>query len=360
MLPTFTAFAVVRLLKRFLPHLVDYAFTARMEDDLDEISNGRMPRLEYLKGFYLGNGKPGLRDRLEKVEQEIDPRAVCSIPIGDNGKGELVEVRVGRYGPYLSCGEARVSVPEDMPPDELTLETALELLAKGANGGKSLGLDPDSGLDVFVKIGRFGPYFQLGDPEELNGEKPKMASLLKNMDPETVTLDEAIAVLNLPRVVGRSKTPETAENPGQEEDILSANGRFGPYLKWGKDTRSIPEGESPLTIDLARALELFAHPKARGRSAQRAKVLLELGEHPESKAPVQVLDGRYGPYVTDGSVNASLPKGETPDSLNMDRAVELLSARAARGPSRRKANKKTSSRKTRKKAKKKTAKKATT
>ncbi len=167
-------------------------------------------------------------------------------------------------------------------------------------------------------------------------------------------------MLSLPRVVGHSKTPDTAENPGQEENILAANGRFGPYLKWGKDTRSIPEGESPLTIDLARALELFAQPKTRGRRTQRAKVLLELGEHPKSKAPVRVLDGRYGPYVTDGSVNASLPRGETPDSLNMDRAVELLAARAARGPSRRQAKKKTIARKTRKKAKKKTAKKATT
>ena len=186
----------------------------------------------------------------------------------------------------------------------------------------------------------FGPYFQLGDPENLDGEKPKMASLLKNMDPETAGLAEALAVLALPRVVGRATTPQTADNPGQEQDILAANGRFGPYLRWDKDTRSIPEGESPLTIDLARALELFAQPKTRGRRAQRAKVLREVGEHPQSKDPVRILDGRYGPYVTDGTVNASLPRGESPEDLTMEQAVDLLAARAARGPSRKKAKKK--------------------
>ena len=174
---------------------------------------------------------PGLRDRLQKVEQEIDPRQVCSIPIGDNEEGELVEVRVGRYGPYLSCGESRVSVPEEMPPDELTLEKALELLAQGANSGKSLGVCPETGLDVFMKVGRFGPYFQLGDPENLDGEKPKMASLLKSMDPETAGLAEALAVLALPRVVGRATTPQTADNPGQEQDIQAANGRAAAWKR---------------------------------------------------------------------------------------------------------------------------------
>ena len=172
------------------------------------------------------------------------------------------------------------------------------------------------------------------------------------MEPETATLEEAIAVLSLPRTVGRAGLPGDGEDAGQEEDILAANGRFGPYLKWGKETRSIPDGESPLKINLARALELFAQPKKRGRRGGSAKVLVELGEHPESKAPVRVLDGRYGPYVTDGNVNASLPKGEMPEDLSMERAVELLAARAARAPRRK--TKKKSAKKTSKKSAKKT------
>ncbi|MCA8975121.1 MAG: type I DNA topoisomerase, partial [Planctomycetes bacterium] len=183
LVPTFTAFAVVDLLASHLGWLVDYQFTAKMEDDLDEISNGRQKRLAYLKHFFLGNGQPGLRDRVSGVEEEIDPRKVCSIPLGNDDDGELVEVRVGRYGPFLSNGERRVSVPDEMPPDEMTLQKALELLDKGGDGPKELGTDPETGLPVYVKVGRFGPYFQLGDAPEAGkgkkkGDKPKMASLL--------------------------------------------------------------------------------------------------------------------------------------------------------------------------------------
>jgi len=351
LVPTFTAFAVVRLLHEHLDHLVDYTFTAKMENDLDEISNGRQQRLGYLRSFFLGNGRPGLKDQLAAVEKTIDPRVVCGIALGENDAGQLVEVRVGRYGPFLSCGDTRVSVPDQMAPDELTLEVAVDLLAKGEEGPRSLGTEPDSGLSVYVKIGRFGPYFQLGDPESLDGEKPKMASLLQGMEPETVTFEEALRVLALPRELGVQKTADTDDGPGQDEPVLAANGRYGPYIRWGKETRSIPEGESPIEITLERAQELLAQPKRRGRQRAAAKVLRELGEHPDSKAPVRILDGRYGPYVTDGTTNASVPRSESVQDVDLARGVDLLAERAAKGPAKKK------KKATKKKAKKKTAKK---
>ncbi len=357
LVPTFTAFAVVNLLDGFLSHLVDYTFTARMEDDLDEISNGRVEGLAYLRDFYHGNGNPGLKTHVEKVEQEIDPRVICGIPLGENEEGTRVEVRVGRYGPFLSCGETRVSVPDQMAPDELTLEVALELLAKGEEGPRKLGADPESGHSVLVKIGRFGPYFQLGDQDELDGEKPKMASLLKGMEPETVTLEEALATLALPRTVGTKKTEATDEAPAEDVEITAANGRFGPYIRWGKETRSIPEGMSPLTISQQQAEELLAQPKARGRAARTPrKALAELGEHPDSGAPIKILDGRFGPYVTDGTLNASVPRGENVADVNLERAIELLAERAARAPAKA-AKKKAAKKKTAKKTAKKTTKK---
>ena len=357
LVPTFTAFAVTNLLEGYLPFLVNYTFTAKMENDLDEISNGQRDRLDYLKTFFHGNGHPGLQATLKKVEAEIDPRQVCSIPLGNNDEGTLVEIRVGRYGPYLSCGDLRVSVPDGIAPDELDLDRAVELIEKGSQGPKSLGIDPDTGLNVFVKTGRFGPYFQRGDTDSLpEGEKPKMASLLKGVEPETATLEEAIATLNLPREIGVKLTKGTDEEPGTEAPVLAANGRFGPYLKWEKETRSIPAGESPLTITLERAMELLAQPKTRGRSQRAApKVLKELGKHPDTDAEIKILDGRYGPYCTDGKTNASLPKGESIEEVDLDRALDLIAARAASGPSkkkRKKAAKKTVKKKTSKKKKK--------
>jgi DNA topoisomerase-1 len=216
----------------------------------------------------------------------------------------------------------------------MTLQKAIEELEKGGEGPKVLGQDPATGQPVFVKVGRFGPYFQLGEPKEgAKGkkDKPKMASLLAGMTPETATLADALATLALPREVGVSK-PKDAE---QEEPILAANGRYGPYLKWGKETRSIPAGTTPLTVTMEQALALFAQPKTgRGRrpGGVPQKARKELGEHPETKAPIKLLDGRYGPYVTDGTTNASLQKDENPDELTLARAVELLAARAARGP----------------------------
>ncbi|MBK8099104.1 MAG: type I DNA topoisomerase [Planctomycetes bacterium] len=340
LIPTFTAFAVVDLLHQYLGWLVDYQFTAQMEDDLDEISNGRARRLDYLKHFFLGNGTPGLRDRVTGVDKDIDPRKICSLPLGVNQKGETVEVRVGRYGPFLSCGDQRVSVPDETSPDEMTLLKAIELLQKGGDGPKVLGTHPDLDLPVYLKNGRFGPYFQLGEAMaggKKKAEKPKMASLLKGMDPETVTLADALAVLSLPRTVGVARHPES----GQDEPILATNGKFGPYMKWGKDTRSIPGDDTPLTITLAAALLIFAQPKAGGRGRQGGasaqKVLKEMGAHPESGVIVKLLDGRYGPYVTDGTTNASLPKDEDVAAFTLQRAIDLLQARASKGPARKKA-----------------------
>jgi DNA topoisomerase-1 len=323
LIPTFTAFAVVDLLSKHLGWLVDYQFTAKMEDDLDEISNGRQRRNEYLQHFFLGNGQPGLRDRVTGVESEIDPRKICSLPLGKGEDGEVVEVRVGRYGPFLSWGEKRVSVPDETPPDEITFDKAVELLIKGGEGPKSLGQDPKSGLEVFVKVGRFGPYFQLGEAStDKKADKPKMASLLKGMEPDTVTLDEALAVLSLPREVGQKLNTET----GELESILAQNGRFGPYLKCGKETRSIPGTFTPLSIDLDTALKLLAEPKARGRKAAAAP-LKEIGPYPKSGAMIKLMEGRYGPYVTDGTTNASLTKDENAADLTLARAIELIASR---------------------------------
>ena len=364
LVPTFTAFAVVDLLAQYLGWLVDYTFTAKMESDLDEISNGKATRTDYLKHFYLGNGSPGLQDRIGAVQDDIDPRRICSIPLGNDDQGEVVEVRVGRYGPFLSCGDKTAAVPDETPPDEMTLARALELIEKGAEGPKELGSDPETGKTVYLKIGRFGPYFQLGEmPEVPKGkklkkeEKPKMASLLKGMDPETATLEEALATLALPRTVGVGKPP-LAEEP-DELPLTAANGRFGPYLKWGTDTRSIPADGSPLTFTMEEAVKLFSEPKQRGRRAA-AQPKKEIGEHPESKVMIKLFDGRYGPYVSDGTTNASLPKDENPDELSLARAVELIDARAAKGPAKKKAKKKAAKKKATKKkaAKKKAAKKA--
>jgi DNA topoisomerase-1 len=336
LVPTFTAFAVVDLLASYLGWLVDYQFTAKMEDDLDEISNGKARRVDYLKHFFLGNGTPGLRERVSSVEGDIDPRRICSIPLGKNEAGDTVEVRVGRYGPFLSCGDKKAAIPDEMAPDEMTFARAVELLLKGGEGPKSLGTDPATGLPVYVKIGRFGPYFQLGDAPPSSGKKgkakkedrPKMASLLAGMTPETTTLAEALAALSLPRTVGTAPTVD-----GKDEPVLAANGRFGPYLKWGAETRSIPAGHTPLTVDMGLAMQLFAQPKAgRGGRGAAQKPKRELGESPVTNQVVKLMDGRYGPYVSDGTTNASLNKDENPDELTLARALELLAARAAKGP----------------------------
>jgi DNA topoisomerase-1 len=319
LVPAWTAFAVVQLLERHFAHLVDYGFTATMEESLDAIARGEAQKDKWLDAFYFGNGQAGLRELVSDDHlADIDPRAVSTVTIGLLDGAEVV-VRVGRYGPFVQVGDATASLPPDLAPDELTPAAAAELVSRQADGPRELGSDPDTGLPVYVTSGRFGPYVQLGDQEPGSKRKPKRASLFASMGPETLTLEQALALLRLPRVVG-------VDEDGVE--IAAANGRYGPYIKRGSDTRSLESEEQLLSIDRDQALALLAQPKrARGRQARPP--IAELGEHPDTGAAVRVLDGRYGPYVTDGSVNATVPRGSDPASLTLDDAVALLRARAA-------------------------------
>ncbi len=359
LVPSFTAFAVVGLLERYFTNLVDYGFTASMEDDLDGIASGSGEALPWLTRFYFGSDAPGamvsdgsevdtlgLKATVAAHLSEIDAREINSIPLGLGSDGEPIVARVGRYGPYLQRGEDRASIPDDLAPDELTIERAEEILAAPSND-RVLGTHPESGLDVQVKAGRFGPYVQVGELVE-GGEKPRTASLFSAMDPATLTFEQALELLRIPRTIGID--PETGE------DVVAHNGRFGPYLKRGSDTRSLASEEQLLTVTLDEAKALFAQPKQRrGRAA--AAPLRELGTDPSTNLPVVVKEGRFGPYVTDGTTNASLRKGDVVESIDIERASELLAERRAAGPSTRK--KKSAAKKAPAK-KKATAKKATT
>jgi DNA topoisomerase I len=323
LVPTWVAFAVSSLLEAHLPDLVDYQFTAELEDELDAISRGELGHVEYLKAFYFGNAHPGLKQQLKNKVDEIDARDVCRVLIGEPEGAEPVFVRVGRYGPFLQQGERRASLPQELPPDELTLDAALDMLDKSAQGDEPLGICPDTHKPVFIKVGRFGPYVQRGTAED--DEKPQNASLLKGMKPEDVDLATALRLLSLPRALG--------DHPESGEPITAQTGRFGPYVKCGSETRSLPNGLSPLDVMLEQALELLATPKG-GRGAKRAKEPLRvLGDSPVTQNPVQLLEGRYGPYVTDGATNASLSRTESPEEITLDRALELLADRAAKGAS---------------------------
>ena len=323
LIPSWTAFAVVNLLERHFGDLVDYGFTAALEDDLDAIARREQERVPWLRRFYFGNGSPGLKAMVSDQLDEIDPREINSIPIpGPDGADELV-VRVGRYGPYLQQGDDRASVPEDLPPDELTYERALELLA-APSGDRELGTDPDTGLPVFVKAGRYGPYVQLGEAEAGSKAKPRTASLFKDMSVETVTLDDALRLLTLPRTVG--------VDPADGEEIVALNGRYGPYLKKGSDSRSLTDEEQLLTITLEEALEIYSKPKERRGRGQAAPPLRALGTDPVSSRPVVVKDGRFGPYITDGETNITVPRGEGIEELTPERAYELLAEKRAKGP----------------------------
>src|SRR5579884_3665351 len=347
LVPAYLAFAVVGLLESHFADLVDYGFTAAMEDDLDGIAAGQEEVVPWLCRFYFGNGRPGLRTVVSEHLDRIDAREVNSIPVGTDSDGHPIVVRVGRYGPYLQRGEDRAPVPEDLAPDELTVERAEELLA-APSSDRTLGTDPDTGLPVLVKAGRFGPYVQLGEPEPGSKHKPATASLFKTMSPETVTLDDARRLLSLPRTVG------TADG----EEIVALNGRYGPYLKKGADTRSLGSEEEIFTVSLEEAVALFAQPKARRGRAAAAAPLRELGPDPQTGEPMVVKSGRFGPYVTDGTTNASLRKGDDPDSVTPERAAELLAERRAAGPAKpRRAAKKAGAKKA---AAKKTAAKKTT
>lgn len=332
LVPTWTAFAVANLLKDHLPQLVDYQFTAQMEDELDAISRGETVWVDYLKSFYFGNGRAGLKKQVEHKVDQIDARHVSRISIGRPGAGageagEEIFVRVGRYGPFLEQGSRRASIPEGFPPDELTMNKALEMLAQAAQGDEPLGTCPETHKPVFLKVGRFGPYVQRGTPED--EEKPRNASLLKGMKPEEITLELALKLLTLPRELG--KHPEGSPLAG--EPVVVNNGRFGPYVKCGAETRSLPSGVSPLEVTFREAIDLLAQPKKarRGFGAPR-EPLKTLGESPVTKQPIQLLEGRYGLYVADGTTNASLPKGASAEELTLEQAVELLAERAARGP----------------------------
>ncbi len=320
LVPTYTAFATITLLERHFHDLVDYGFTARMEDDLDRIATGEEEAIPWLNAFYFGNGFTGLKDMVSQNLEAIDARDINSIPLGEDADGAAVVARVGRYGPYVMRGEDTASIPDDLPPDELTVEVALEYIAKPSDD-RILGEDPQSGLPVMVKNGRYGPYVQLGEPEDGSKVKPKTASLFKTMSVETVTLDDALLLLSQPRVVGR--------HPEDNEEIVAQNGRYGPYLKWGKETRSLDEEPEIFSVTLDDAVKKLAEPKRRGRRAAQPP-LKELGEDPNSGKPVVVKDGRFGLYVTDGEVNASFRTADTVENITIERAAELLQARRER------------------------------
>jgi DNA topoisomerase-1 len=329
LVPTWVAFAVSQLLEAHLPDLIDYEFTAEMEDELDAISRGELGHLDYLKTFYFGNAHPGLKQQLEKKVDEIDARNVSRILVGkledDQGEELEVYVRIGRFGPFVQVGERQAGVPEDLPPDELTLDKIRELLDKASRGDEPLGVCPETNKPVFVKVGRFGPYVQRGSPDD--DQKPQNASLLKGMQPEDVDLETALRLLSLPRELG--------PHPDSNQPVVAHSGRFGPYVKCGEETRSLPDEMSPLDVTLSQAVELLAQPK-RQRGAGRAKEPIKVFDaSPITGQPVKLLDGRYGPYLTDGTTNASLPRGVPPEGMTFERALDLLAERAARGPARR-------------------------
>jgi len=321
LVPEFLAFAVVNLLEQYFPRLVDYEFTARMEDDLDDIAGGDESRTGWLHRFYFGaDGDDGLKKLVDQHLGEIDARAVNTVPIP---RSDIV-VRVGRYGPYLERDGERRTLPPDVAPDELTPERAEELLAQG-NQEQELGTDPGTGAAIVVRTGRYGPYVtELVDGDE----KPRTASLLSSMSPETVTLEDALRLLSLPRTLG--------EVDGEE--VIATNGRYGPYVKRGKESRSLDTEEELFTITLEEALAKLAQPRQRGRRAA-APPLRELGEDPVSKKPVTLKEGRFGPYVTDGETNASLRAGDSIESIKPERAYELLQLRREAGPPKRRRRK---------------------
>jgi DNA topoisomerase-1 len=355
LVPSFTAFAVVGLLEQHFGRLVDYGFTASMEDDLDDIANGQRERVQWLAAFYFGGtdgqategqAPEGLQELVNQRLGEIDAREVNSIPIGADADGVSIVVRVGRYGPYVQRGDDRASVPDDLPPDDLTVEKALALLEKQSDE-RLLGQDPTTNEPVLVRAGRYGPYVTT---QPLDGGEARTASLFKTMSTETVTLDDAMRLLSLPRVLGAV----------DGEDVTAQNGRYGPYVRRGAESRSLESEEQIFTVTLDDALALLAQPKTRGRRAA-AGPLRELGADPASGKPVVVREGRFGPYVTDGETNASLRKGDSIEEITIERAGELLAERRAKGPAeprKRAAKRAAPAKKTAKKAAKKTTKKA--
>ncbi|CAK7288275.1 type I DNA topoisomerase [Streptomyces misionensis] len=384
LVPSFLSFAVVNLLEKHFGRLVDYDFTAKMEDDLDRIARGEAKAVPWLRRFYFGEGNVtgaaadagnGDGDHLGGLKElvtdlgAIDAREVSSFPVGND-----IVLRVGRYGPYIERGEKdteqhqRADIPDDLAPDELTVELAEELLAK-PSGDFELGTDPQTGHTIVAKDGRYGPYVTEVLPEGTpktgkNAVKPRTASLFKSMSLDTVTLDDALKLMSLPRVVG-------TDADGVE--ITAQNGRYGPYLKKGTDSRSLQSEDQIFTITLEEAQAIYAQPKQRGRAAAKPP-LKELGEDPVSNKPVVVKDGRFGPYVTDGETNATLRSGDSVETITPERGFELLAEKRAKAPAKKTAKKaaakktapakktaakKTAAKKTASAAKKTTAKKTT-
>ncbi|UIP57930.1 type I DNA topoisomerase [Agromyces marinus] len=376
LVPSWVAFSVVRLLEEHFGDLVEYDFTAEMEDDLDRIASGEADRVDWLNEFYFGSDRhKGLRQVVDNLG-DIDAREINSIAIAEG-----ITLRIGRYGPYLEVVEAdaaegapprRVNLPEALAPDELTREKAQELIDAPVQGDRVLGQNPDNGKQVVVKDGRFGPYVTELDPEPeasaapagdtvdpATGEvveapkpkratkkaaaaKPRTASLFKTMQIEEVDLATALKLLDLPRVVGA--------DPESGDEITAQNGRYGPYLKKGTDTRTLPSEDAIFDIDLAGAQELFAQPKYGARSASSA--LKEFAEDPVSGKPIKVKDGRFGPYVTDGTTNATIPRAESVEDITFERAVELLQIKRDKGPAKPRAKKATTAKRTTARAKK--------
>jgi DNA topoisomerase-1 len=335
LVPSFSAFAVTHLLREHFGDYVDVGFTAEMEEDLDQISNGERDPVAFIRAFFRDGegGHPGLEPMVAREEEKIEYPA---IDIGvDPATRQPVRVRVGRYGPFIQRGEGgagnTATLPKHLPPADLTVEKALALLKAKAEGPRTLGEDPATGLKVYVQHGRFGHYVQLGDtPPREKGRKaemPKRASIPASINASAITLDEALKLLSLPRDLGA--------HPADGEIVVASNGRFGPYVKHGDEFRSLEDGDDVHTITLERALELFAAPKKSRRRTMTRTVLRTLGAHPQGGAEITLMDGRYGPYVTDGQTNASLPKTADPASMTLDQAVELLKARAEAGPSKR-------------------------
>ncbi len=363
LVPSWIAFSVIRLLEDHFGALVDYDFTAQMEDYLDEISRDEKGFVEYLKQFYFGE-VTGLKPLLKSKIEEIDPRVSSRFTLGTPEQGEFREevfVRVGRYGPFIEQGERKASIPEEIPPDEINLERALVMLEESAKGDEPLGHCPTTGKPVYIKSGRFGPYIQLGHPED--EDKPKNAGLLKGMAVEDVTLELALQLLSLPRALG--------EHPDMKEPIVAANGPYGPYVKCGKETRSLTAEMSPIDVTFEQAIELLSKPKTGGRGRAKKEPLKTFDVSPVTGNPVQLLDGSYGPYVADGETNASLPRDAKVEELTFEAALDLLAIRAAAGGSKKKkkptkkaatksAAKKATTKTTKKAAKKTTAKKSTT
>ncbi len=361
LVPAWLAFSVIRLLEEHFARLVSYEFTAGMEDVLDEIAGGRRDRNTELAEFYFGSGQVEGLKKLVSELGEIDAKELATFPIaGPNGSESGIALRVGKYGPYLEGpGDdgtplaKKANVPDDLPPDELTLDKAKELLANPAGEEIPLGTHPDTGLEVVAKNGRYGPYVTELLPEDAPKKaKPRTGSLFKDMSLDTISLEQAVKLLSLPRVVGT--------DPESGDEITAQNGRYGPYLKKGTDSRSLETEQQLFDITLEQALAIYAQPKQRGRAAASAP-LKELGNDPVSGQPVVVKAGRFGEYVTDGEYNATLRKDDSVEAITIERAAELLAERRAKGPAKKAAKrgaKKSGARKSAKKTTKKAAKKS--